>query len=65
MKIKLVGTKYQSYFRALCRHCGRVLNSRIDEIFADSDGEPFLDYYCRSCVQEIEAGFIQQEGKRK
>lgn len=57
MNIKLVGPKYQTYFMALCQHCEKVLDSKKDEIFADLEGEPFLDYFCRSCV---EAGFIQQ-----
>ena len=34
-----------------CRGCGELV---VDsEAFADLDGEPFINYYCKPCVDQL------------
>lgn len=34
-----------------CRHCGKM--TKDTEAFADLAGEPFKDFYCKACAEEL------------
>ncbi len=61
MKLRKV-KPYPGFFTT-CKHCQTRLDSTKHEIFADLDGEPFEDYYCKACK---ESGFLEQrkDGKK-
>ena len=38
-------------FVVLCFNCNKRLYSWEEDIFADLEGKPFKDYYCKACKE--------------
>lgn len=48
-------------FRLECIKCGKKTQSDREPVYADLDGKPFVDYYCKPCA--ISAGATLEEEK--
>jgi hypothetical protein len=44
-------------FLTHCVKCARPLDSVGEAIYADLDGAPFHDYYCRRCMVRVTQSF--------
>lgn len=37
-------------FQVKCIECGKVTTTNREPVYADLDGKPWVDYYCRPCA---------------
>ena len=56
MKLQAVGVGQSVPFVVYCKKCGLQCRLMRHTIYADLDGEPFEDYYCVSCADELMKG---------
>ena len=64
MNIQEVDSPGKVGFLTVCCECEARLDSRINTIYADIDGEPFKAYYCRLCVPDDDGkSFLDREAE--
>jgi len=53
MNLVEVSKKSANPFTATCIKCGHKSQTDREQFYADTQGKPFVDYYCDKCGSEI------------
>ena len=65
MKITNVEVPFDTTVSLVCVKCGRSVDASKNIMFADVDGVPFVDYYCKSCYDDLKDLDQEKGGKIK
>ncbi len=63
MNLRLVPVWEDNPITLTCCACGKRCTQGNDNFTADLDGEPFQDYYCEECTQDINADIERQRAR--
>ena len=54
MNLQPVPIAQSGSLKFACVKCGDIVWQSVDTpVFADLDGEPFIDYYCHHCAETL------------